>query len=464
MNEFDKNEEERRENEATSEGKQADPPAEEGEKKQQETPSPERVSFTNEPPTFVWDGRNAPSRGNRGKKSGIFCAVAVVCLLLTAAICVPTILYAAGDFSRPGTSGTPSGSSGAPSVLNGQDASYEISQTVTVTDNPYVEESDLTAVYKKCAVSCATIYVTFGGQYTGYSIGSGFVLTEDGYIATNQHVVADGEEITVIFYDGKEYKAELVGEDSVRDLAVLKIDAEGLTPLEIGDSDALTVGQYTIAIGTPYDITLAGTMTTGIVSGLNREIPITNEAGTVIKTMRLIQTDTAINPGNSGGPLINLAGQVVGINSLKLTGNYEGTGFAIPMNYAVEIFNQLIQYGEVVQDSGGFVTASPRLGVTVYNLEVGLKELRIRPRCEYPEEGILVASIEPNTAIYAAGLQMYDIITEFDGKKISNVQDLTAALAERQAGDTVSMTVFSFSRNFASGDTKTLTFVLDSAA
>lgn len=420
---------------------------------------------THEAPIFVWDGKDPSRKPKKSGKAGVFCAVAVVCLLLTAAICIPTILEAAGgDYSRPSESST---SSEVSSVIGGtqsEEISYDVSQTVGITDNPYVEESTLTAVYEKCAASCATIYVTFGSQYSGYSIGSGFVLTADGYIATNQHVVADGAEFTVIFYDGTEYKAELVGEDAVRDLAVLKINASGLTPMEIGDSDSLSVGQYTVAIGTPYDMALAGTMTTGIISGLNREIPITNDAGTVIKTMRLIQTDTAINPGNSGGPLINLAGQVVGINSLKLTGDYEGTGFAIPMNYAAEIFNQLIQYGEVVQDPGGFVTASPRLGVTVYNLDAGLETFRINPRCDYPEEGILVASIEPNTAIYEAGLQMYDIITEFDGKKITNVQDLTAALAERKAGDTVTMTVFSFTRNFSGGETKTLTFVLDSAA
>lgn len=419
---------------------------------------------------FIWDGRQqGPNKKNR--KTGTFMAVAIVCLLLTAAICVPTIMYTMKYDGSPsaesGNADTSSGSQSQAGVLpdesSREEISYEISETVTVTDSPYFEESVLTELYETCKGSCATIYVTYGSQVNGYAIGSGFVLTEDGYIATNQHVVDGGADFKVIFYDGTEYEAELVGEDAMRDLAVLKINATGLNALEIGDSDALSIGQTTIAIGTPYDLALAGTMTMGIISGVNREIEFTNDYGTVVKTMRLIQTDTAINPGNSGGPLINLAGQVVGINSHKLTGQYEGMGFAIPINYAVEIFNQLIQYGEVVQEpENDFVTANPRLGVTVYNLQTGLNTFRIRPECDYPAEGILVSSVEADTAAYRAGLEVYDIITEFDGEPITCVQDLTAVLAKYKAGDTVSMTVFSFSNNFTSGEYKTLTFVLDS--
>ena len=413
------------------------------------------------PPTYVWDGKRDGGRRRGGKKPFLFCVVAVVCLVLTAALCIPTILYAMDEgHIATSSEGTSQGGSltGDPSK---EESSYDIIQTVTVTDTPYLEESILTKVYQQCQGSCATIYVELGS--TGYSIGSGFVLTEDGYVATNQHVVDDGTKITVIFYDGEEYEAELIGEDPVRDLAVLKINAKDLTPLPIGNSDALTVGQTTIAIGTPYDQTRAGTMTMGIISGLNREIPIENDAGVVIKTMRLIQTDTPINPGNSGGPLINMAGQVVGINSLKLINEYEGIGFAIPINSAVDILNQLIQYGKVVQDpESEFVTASPRLGVTVYELEAGLDAFRIKPGCEYPA-GVLVASVEPNTAVYAAGLELYDIITEFNGKPVKSLSDLTNALAEHRAGDKVTMTVFAFSRNFSEGEYKTLEFVLDSA-
>lgn len=446
------------ENNENKDGEQITPEGRPQEEKPSGEPQKPRIedrSSFGTPPVYSWDGRQPVHNKKRGK-SGVFLAVAVVCLLLTAAICLPTILYAANGPQTPGN--TPSNGT------QSEETSYEVSETVTVTDKPYEEQSDFSTLYENCSVSCVSIYVSFGNEYSGYSLGSGFVLTADGYIATNYHVIADGESYKVIFYDGTEYDAELVGGDETRDLAVLKIKAKDLKPLAIGDSDALKVGQTTVAIGTPYDLTLAGTMTTGIVSGLDRKVEITNDYGTVIKTMRLIQTDTAINPGNSGGPLLNMAGQVVGINSLKLTGDYEGTGFAIPMNYAVGILNQLIQYGKVVEDNGDHVTASPRLGIQVYNVDDGINALGLRPGCEYPEKGALVASVEPRTAIYEAGLQLYDIIIEFDGHKVESKEDLTSILAQYKAGDTVSIVVFSFSRNFSKGEQRTLTFTLDSAA
>lgn len=414
-------------------------------------------------PSFVWEGTpgKKPGRRRKGNRAGAFCAVAVVCLVLTAAICLPTIFYVLGNNGGTGTPGrTPSASLGP-----NADGSYDVSQTVQASSNVYTEESDLTELYNRCSPSCVTIYVTFGNRSSGYAIGSGFVLTEEGYIATNQHVVDGGENFRVIFYDGTEYDAKLIGGDATRDLAVLKIDAKDLTPLEIGDSDALSVGQTVVAIGTPYDLELAGTLTRGIISGVNRDIDIYDETtGRVVKTMRMLQTDTSINPGNSGGPMINLAGQVVGINSMKLIDEYEGLGFAIPINYAVDIFNQLIQYGKVVQEpENSYVNVSAWLGVTVADVQVGLETYRITPRCEYPTEGALIVSLEPNTAVYAAGLQQFDIVTDFDGHKINSKDDLVNALAQYRAGDVVTITVFTFSRNFASGETRELTFTLDSA-
>lgn len=421
-------------------------------------------------PIYSWDGRYHNKKRRRRRRPVMFFSIAAICLLLTALICVPTVLYAldadhfnTGSGTESNVSGNVSGNVGVLGDENG-DGSYDISQTITITDQPYLENTALTELYKKCQTSCVTVYVTFGNQY-GYSIGSGFVLTADGYLATNQHVVDGGVKIKVIFYDGTEYDAELVGEDATRDLAVLKIKAKGLTPLAIGDSNALTVGQTTVAIGTPYDLELAGTMTLGIISGLERSIPITNDSGVVIKTMKLIQTDTPINPGNSGGPLINMAGQVVGINSLKLVNEYEGIGFAIPINSAVEIFNQLIQYGKVVQDpETEFVSSAPRLGIEVYELSAGLTTFKINPTCEYPETGVLVSTVDPNSAVYKAGLGRFDIITEFGGKAIATLDDISAVLAEYRAGDSVTMKVFSFSRDFSSGEYKEFTFVLDSAA
>ncbi len=431
-----------------------------------EPEQPQPTGAPTETPSYIWNGKQQKRRNGK-KRVGVFCAVAAVCLLLAAALFLPTLLQLElpyrGTASATSESSEHQNASDASAVL--ENSRYEVSETVKITDDPYEETNVRTEVYERCSPSCVTIYVTFGSRYSGYAIGSGFVLTADGYIATNQHVVNEGENFKVIFYDGIEYDAKLVGEDEVRDLAVLKINARGLTPLPMGDSNALKVGQGVIAIGTPYDMVLAGTMTQGSISGLNREIPITNDSGMIIKTMRLIQTDASINPGNSGGPLINYAGQVIGINSLKLAEEYEGIGFAIPINYAAEIFNQLIQYGRVVNDpDDDFVTSSARLGIMVCDVEYGLESYRIHPKCEYPKEGAMVISVEPNTAAYEAGLQSYNIITEFDGQQIKTRDDLTNALSKHKAGDVVTIKVFAFSRNFSNGDYHELTFTLDRAS
>lgn len=478
MNEWENKEEERVDGETQSESVPSETP-DNGEiptpdNGGTEPSSPVNESAPEEPhpyrqPAFVWEGKPGGKKPNkrRGRsRAGAFCAVAVVCLILTAAICAPTIwMMLNGDSFAGSTSGGTSGS--ITSLGPNESGQYEISQTLQVNTDAAEDISELTELYERCSVSCVTIYVTFGKSNPGaYAIGSGFVLTEDGYIATNQHVVDGGENFTVIFYDDTEYEAELVGGDATRDLAVLKINAKGLTPLERGNSDALKVGQTVVAIGTPYDLELAGTLTRGIISGLDRDITIYDEVtGRKTKIMRMIQTDTSINPGNSGGPMINLAGQVVGINSMKLIDKYEGLGFAIPINYAVDIFNQLIQYGRVVQEpDNSYVKVSAWLGVTVSDVETGLENYHITPSGDYPKEGALILSVDPNTAVYAAGLQQFDIVTEFDGHPVASKDDLVNVLSQYHAGDSVTMTVFTFSRNFASGETRTLSFVLDSAA
>lgn len=412
---------------------------------------------------YTWDGASyAKKRSGKGVRT--FLLVAAACLVLSVAICLPTILFTLNDREKDPSAVSSRAVSEAGVVSDTEETSYEISQTVSINENPYVEESALTEVYKKCSPSCCTIYVEIGTR--GYGIGSGFVLTEDGYIATNQHVVDGGTYFKVIFYDGEEYEATVVGEDPVRDLAVIKIDAKDLTPLKTGNSAVLAVGQTVIAIGTPYDTSLAGTMTMGIISGLNREVDITDDYGKVVKTMTLLQTDTIINPGNSGGPMINLNGEVVGINSMKIVADeYEGIGFAIPINSAVEIFNQLIEYGRVVSEpEEDFVRSAAKLGVTVYNLDVGLQYYRIYPKCDYPTEGILVTSVSPDSAVYQAGLGMFNIITEFCGVKITDVNQLTEELAKHNAGEEVTMKIFAFDSRFSSGEYKELTFKLDAAS
>ena len=253
--------------------------------------------------------------------------------------------------------------------------------------------------------------------------GSGVIISDDGYIVTNNHVIEGATEIVVILSAGEEYTAKLVGSDSKTDLAVLKIDAEALTYAKLGTSSELRVGETAIAIGNPLGQEFAGTTTQGIISGLNRTITIDN------KTMNLIQTDAAINPGNSGGALCNEHGEIVGINTAKISSSqYEGIGFAIPIDDAKPIIEDLI--------ANGYVTGRPVIGIggravteqdaRAYNLKVG----------------VYVSSMTADSPAYMAGIKIGDIITECDGKKIETVDDLNEVKNKHKVGDTLKMKVY----------------------
>lgn len=350
----------------------------------------------------------------------------------------------------------------------GSETDKDTEVSLTPTDNPELDlnitdydkvSTVYTELYEKCSVSCVSIICTYKNT-SGYALGSGFVLSADGYIATNHHVIEDADYITVQFYDGTEYEAELIGSDSATDLAVLRIEAEDLVPAELGDSSQVSVGEPVVAIGTPYDLSLAGTMTSGVVSGLARDVECTDDYGNVVKTMTLIQTDASINPGNSGGPLFNINGQVIGINTLKLMDVYEGIGFSIPISDACEVFELLVKYGELPDDSQtDFVKTSPKLHITVMSVSDA------RNSSEYGRfissnapEGVYVIEVTPGTAIYEAGLEIYDIICEFNGTVIESKEDLSAELAKCSAGQQVTIKVYH------RGQYKTLTFKLDKAA
>lgn len=399
--------------------------------------------------TYEWNG--APANGRRRKsRKGIFIAVTAVVLAVLTITLSCALLFAddngGGLFTPGSTQGTTSGGTAG-----------EVNQTVGITEEQG-ETYDLKTLYEKCSFSCATIRTTVRN---GYSIGSGFVITSDGYIVTNHHVIEDYVSIEVIFYDGTEYDAELIGSDDASDLAVLKIDANDLTPIELGNSDALSVGDPVVAIGTPYGINLAGTLTQGVISGVNREVTVSSGTGT--KTMRLLQTDSSINPGNSGGPLLNMQGQVVGINTLKLKDEYEGIGFAIPMSNAVEIINMLIQDGEVInRPDNDYVTVSAFLNITVS--EINDQTIALYRLPEDVPEGVLVVNIGSRTAaIYRAGVEVYDIITEFNGQAITSNESLKTALAACQAGDEATIKVYRISRDGSTGTELTFTFKLDAA-
>lgn len=264
--------------------------------------------------------------------------------------------------------------------------------------------------------------------------GSGIVLTADGYIATNAHVISGADKIQVVVPQGKTYTAKVIGSDTKTDLAVLKIDTSGvkLAYATLGDSSQLALGQNVVAIGNPGGLTLSNTVTNGIVSGLNRTIDDSTS------DMKYIQTNALINPGNSGGPLVNMYGQVVGITSSKIeeTG-FEGIGFAIPINTAKTIINDLI--------TNGYVTGRVQIGVSVYPLSTAYTQARGLP------SGLYITAADQTGTAYAAGLRAGDIITKIDGVSLSSddsdtvYSKFTSEETKYKVGQTVTLTVYRYS-------------------
>jgi len=240
--------------------------------------------------------------------------------------------------------------------------------------------------------------------------GSGFIISKDGYVLTNEHVVSGADEVTVSLPDGRKYKATVVGKDKVNDLAVLKIPGENLPVVELGDSSTLEPGQWVLAIGNPYG--LEDTVTAGIISGLGRSLD--GEGG-------FVQTDAAINPGNSGGPLVDLNGRVIGINTAIIQ-SAQGIGFAVPINTAKDVLDTLISKGYV-----------PRswLGVTLVELNENLAaQLDVMPG-----RGVVIYEVYSNSPAQKAGLRAGDIILSIDGKEINTTSEAQNAIREKEPGN-----------------------------
>ena len=266
--------------------------------------------------------------------------------------------------------------------------------------------------------------------------GTGFIITEDGYIVTNAHVVYDEEydageaiEVSVLFSDESEHEASIIAYDEETDIAVLKVDEKDLKPAVLGDSDELRVGELVIAVGNPLGFDLFGTVTSGIVSALNRKIDI-NE-----KKMNLIQTDAAINSGNSGGPLLNSCGQVIGINSAKMSASYssnmasvEGLCFAIPMKEAKVIIDDLINYR--------YVTGRPQIGINTNDISEAQARYWDLP------VGVYVRTVQEGSAAEQAGIEVGDVIIDIEGTAVSNAQELNDVKNKFKAGDIITLTVY----------------------
>ena len=263
---------------------------------------------------------------------------------------------------------------------------------------------------------------------SGTSSGTGIIMSSDGYVITNHHVITGALVISVLTNDNQEFEAALVGSDEMSDLAVLKIDARGLKAAEFGDSSKLRVGDSVVAIGDPLGVQLRGTMTNGIISAINRDLTVGD------RTMTLIQTNAALNNGNSGGPLINCYGQVIGINTVKMSSYYsasatvEGLGFAIPISVAKPIIDELIE--------NGYVAGRPAIGISGDSLPSYYRTYYRLP------DGVYVTSVNEGSDAKAKGIREGDIVTAINGERISSIDELNTVKNQYAAGDEVTLTIY----------------------
>lgn len=294
---------------------------------------------------------------------------------------------------------------------------------LTISDASKTELT-LKEIYKNVSPSVVSISAA---SASGVSTGTGIIMSADGYIITNYHVVSNAGQVVVTLYDDSEYAATIVGGDETSDLLVLKVDAENLAAAQFGDSDVMEVGDSVVAIGDPLGTKLRGTMTYGIVCGINRDVDVGD------RTMTMLQTDAALNSGNSGGPLINMQGQVIGINTMKITSQYsaaavEGIGLAIPISAAKPIVDELVEKG--------YVTGRPAFGFTVETLN-----LRLMLYYNLPGQ-LCVQSVEQNSDAFEQGIRPGDIIVGVQGQSVASVDEFNTIKNQYVAGDTLTLTIY----------------------
>ena len=376
---------------------------------QSESPAPPPAAYV---PWAAAPQPPAPreKKPRRDRRKSAFAAVMAACMVFSLG-CGFGGGYLA---SRLNSTASSSGASG------GQPVFYQSVSNNTNKGSLSVAEVAAKAADSVVEINTETVSSSFyGGQRVSQSAGSGVILSADGYIVTNNHVVAGADSITVRTRDGKSYAANLVGTDPDTDLAVLKIEASGLTPAVLGSSDDLVVGETAVAIGNPLG-ELGGTVTSGIISALSREVTIDNQ------TMTLLQTNAAINPGNSGGGLFNSNGELVGVVNAKYAKEgVEGLGFAIPINTAKPVIEQLI--------SQGYVSGRVDTGFTPIDLTDEATAMQYR----VSRTGVYVYEVTTNTD----GFQSGDLLLSIDGKDIDSMSDYNAALQGRSVGDQLAVVV-----------------------
>ena len=360
--------------------------------------------------------KNVSASGKVHKKKGLW-------IFLACAAVVAGLTLAAYFWQSPTSSGSSSSSEAEPSTKETETVSIPTYQAksgvaLSVTSN---HGGVLTAqeIYQRVNPSVVTVLVDLKA---GASIGTGVIFTKDGYLLTNYHVVAGGRECSVTLSDNTTLSAKYVAGDSGNDIAILKVEAKNLPVAEIGSSDDLTVGDKVYAIGNPLGVELRGTFTDGIVSAINRDVEVGD------RVMTLVQTNAALNSGNSGGPLINSYGQVVGINTIKMSSAFssiEGLGFALPTSSLQYIVNDLLKYGVVLPE--------PQLGVSVSLTGTTLPNGAV---------GIQVLEVEKNSAADLAGIRVGDVIVSADGQKTRTSEDLLRIRRRFNVGDRMKLTIY----------------------
>lgn len=402
-----------------------------------------------------WSSRE-PAKPPRNRKTGV--RVVAICVLVLVLIVATALIFSDGRGVSGGSlSNGGSGNAAEPTATPGYDEDFRdfFNSYYTQDDNEITGENtiakaptgadvtlDFTAapesgeltlqqVYAKCSASVVAITATV--DESGYNWGSGIVLTADGYIITNYHVLDGTSAVTVTLQDDTECDAKLVGFDAISDIAVLKIEADGLTPAEFGDSGNLQVGDRVVAIGNPLGEELRGTMTDGIISAISRDISYNNH------TMTLLQTNAAINEGNSGGPLINMYGQVVGITNMKMMtsssySSVEGIGFAIPSATMQNVVDQLISTGKV--------TGRPTIGITVGAIPESAADYYELPK------GLYISAVSKGSDAEAQGVQAGDILTAVNGTPVTTTYEVSAIKDGLSVGDTLTLTLYRSGKTF----------------
>ena len=409
-----------------------------GEKKQENGNTAGWTSSVQPVQTTYWDGSSYHSgpqpspmtpppkkKPPRSRKLALKITAAVAACMVVAAASVGaySALLGSGVISPPTAS-----QNGALGTGSSSDSTIK---TVTASSNTLTPEEVAQKVIP--SVVCIQNYQQYQGGFGQQSglqeagEGSGIIATADGYIITNAHVVSGAAALQVVLSDGAKYEAELIGSDTITDLALIKIDASGLTPAEFGNSDDLKVAQMVMAVGNPGGMAFQSSVTIGYVSALNREL-----SGAA---MKYIQTDAAINPGNSGGALVNMYGQVIGINTSKIAEtDYEGLGFAIPISSAQPIINSLRDHG--------YVKDRAVLGISGQYLDA------MAARYYGLSQGMYISEIS-NSSLTSAGVQTSDVITAIDGNTVKSSDTITNIVSQKKPGDTVALQIVRQSRTFS---------------